>query len=183
MNGLEFVNNLRQKKELRHLPVIFLSAKNHEVDVEDGLSSGADIYLTKPIKSSLLHSQIAAVLRRERVLTSETLIKGNKEEAPLVQQVRTIIYRQLANQLLNVDLLADTLFMSRRKLYKDWKETGEASLNDFIKKIRLKEAKILLNEHGFSVQETAAAVGYSDANYFSTSFKKEFGMNPSEVMK
>ncbi|WP_234567730.1 response regulator [Rhodohalobacter sp. 614A] len=183
MNGLEFVNDLRKKEELPHLPVIFLSAKNHEIDVEAGLSSGADIYLTKPIKSSFLLSQIEAVLRRERLLKTNDVSEERNEEKPFVEQVRTIIYRQLANQSLNVDMIADTLFMSRRKLYNEWKETGAISLNDFIKKVRLEESKILLNEKGFTVQETAMAVGFSNTNYFSTSFKKEFGVTPSEVMK
>lgn len=183
MNGMEFVRSLREKENFQHLPVIFLSAKNQDVDVETGLSTGADIYLTKPIKSSLLLSQIAAVLRRERVLKTNRVTEKKNGESPLVQQVRTIVYRQLANQSLNVDLLADTLFVSRRKLYKDWKETGEKSLNDFIKQVRLDEAKTLLSEQGFSVQEAALAVGYSNANYFSTSFKKEFGLSPSEMMK
>ena len=183
MNGLEFVENLRKREELKHLPVLFLSAKDHELDVEKGLSGGADIYLTKPIKSTFLLSQIAAVLRREQVLKSNKIEEEKPGENPLVRQVRTIVFRQLANPSLNIDLLADTLFMSRRKLYSDWKKCDEVSLNDFIKQIRLEEAKILLKEKGFSVQEAASAVGYSDANYFSTSFKKEFEMNPSEVMK
>lgn len=181
MNGLEFVGKLRKQEEYRHLPVIFLSAKNHEIDVETGLSTGADIYLTKPIQSKLLLSQVAAVLRREKILRSGQINEIKSSESELANQIREIVYRQLANPALNISMLGDALFMSRTKLYKEWNKISDISLNDFIKQIRLNEAKVLLTEQGFSVQETATAVGYSDANYFSTSFKKEFGMSPSEV--
>ena len=181
MNGLEFVSKLREKEAFKHLPVIFLSAKNHDLDVETGLSTGADIYLTKPIQSKLLLSQVAAVLRRERILKSGKINEANTTENEFVQQIREIVYRQLANPALNITVLASALFMSRTKLYKEWNKTGEISLNEFIKKTRLDEAKILLQEKGFSVQEVAIAVGYPEPNYFSTSFKKEFGVNPSEV--
>ncbi|MDZ7717558.1 MAG: hybrid sensor histidine kinase/response regulator transcription factor [Balneolaceae bacterium] len=180
MNGLEFVNNLRKQEEYKKLPVIFLSAKNLDTDKEAGLSSGADVYLTKPIKSKLLLSQIEAVLRRESILKGNQLHEEDGEDE-LVKEVREIVYRQLANQALSVELLADALFVSRSKLYADWKEVCDTSLNAFIKKLRLDEARKLIKEQNFSVQEAATAVGFPDPNYFSTSFKKEFGVSPSEV--
>lgn len=181
MNGLEFVSNLREKEAFKHLPVIFLSAKNHDLDVETGLSTGADIYLTKPIQSKLLLSQIAAVLRREKILKLGNINEANSTENEFVKQIREIVYRQLANPALNITVLADALFMSRTKLYKEWNKAEETSLNEFIKQTRLNEAKVLLTDKGFTVQEAAKAVGYPNVNYFSTSFKKEFGVNPSEV--
>lgn len=183
MNGLEFVNNLRRQKKHRHLPVIFLSARALDTDKESGLSSGADVYLTKPIKSKLLLSQIEALLRRENILSNKQLQPENNAEEELVRRVRELIYRHLANPDLSVDILADALYVSRSKLYLDWKEVFDISLNVFIKKIRLEEAQKLIKEKGFNVQEAATAVGYSDPNYFSTSFKKEFGVSPSELMK
>ena len=84
---------------------------------------------------------------------------------------------------MNVNLLADALYMSRTKLYGEWKKVSEISLNDYIKKLRLDEGKVLISEKGFSVQQASQAVGFSTISYFSTSFKKEFGVNPSEVMK
>lgn len=181
MNGLEFVNSLRKKERFRKLPVIFLSAKNQESDKEAGLSSGADIYLTKPIRSKMLLAQVSAVLRRERVLRSNLSNETVEDEPELIKKIREIVYRQLANPELNVNLLADALYMSRTKLYGEWKKVSEVSLNDTIKKIRLDESKVLLKEKGFSVQQASQAVGFSTVSYFSTSFKKEFGMSPSEI--
>ncbi|NBB76431.1 MAG: response regulator [Bacteroidetes bacterium] len=181
MNGFEFVENLRKKEKYRHLPVIFLSARDLDTDKEKGLSTGADVYLTKPVKSNLLLTQIEALLRRERLIQGNLLPLQSGDEAELVMSVREIVYRHLANPSLSVEMLAEVLFVSRSKLYADWKEVCDTSLNAFIKEIRLNEAKKLITEHGFSVQETAAAVGFPDPNYFSTSFKKEFGVSPSQI--
>jgi len=181
MDGLEFVNTLRKKPSLKHLPVIFLSAKNQELDVETGLSTGADIYLTKPIRSNLLLTQIEAVLRRESILRVEQDSSKTPKEPELKVKVREIVFRQLANKSLNVSMLADSLYISRAKLYYEWKRVSDVSINDFIKELRLKEGKTLIKKRGFSVQEAAQAVGFSDPNYFSTSFKKEFGYSPSEI--
>ncbi len=181
MNGLEFVKKLRSEKRFKSLPVIFLSAKNQDIDAEEGLSTGADVYLTKPIGSKMLLTQVEAVLRRERVLRGEALFEGVQEKSGMVHKVREIIYRHLGNTSLTVNQLAEALFISRTKLYNEWNTVSDISINEYIKKIRLEEAKLLLKEKGFTVQEAARAVGYSDPNYFSTSFKKHFGMNPSEV--
>ncbi len=181
MDGLEFVNTLRARQEYKCLPVIFLSAKDQDLDMEAGLSTGADVYLTKPIHSKMLLAQIAAVLRRERILRNRDSETPLREEPMLVAQVREIVYRQLGNPSLSVSMLAEALFMSRTKLYNEWKKVSDVSLNEFIKSMRLSEAKVLLTDRGFTVQEAAYAVGYPDANYFSTSFKKEFGCSPSKI--
>ena len=181
MNGLEFVNELRKKLSFKHLPVIFLSAKNMEIDIEEGLSTGADIYLSKPIRSNLLLTQIEAVLRRERILYAETKTPQNPTEPELKAKVREIVYRQMASTSLTANMLADSLYISRAKLYYEWKKVSEVSINDFINEIRITEGKVLIKERGFSVQEAANAVGFSNPNYFSTSFKKQFGYSPSEI--
>ena len=181
MNGLEFVNELRKKSAFKHLPVIFLSAKNMEIEIEEGLSTGADIYLSKPIRSNLLLTQIEAVLRRERILYAETKTPQNPTEPELKAKVREIVYRQMASTSLTANMLADSLYISRAKLYYEWKKVSEVSINDFINEIRITEGKVLIKERGFSVQEAANAVGFSNPNYFSTSFKKQFGYSPSEI--
>lgn len=179
MNGLEFVHHVRQIKQFEHVPVIFLSAKSEDLDVQTGLSTGADVYLTKPIRSAMLLSQIVAVLRRERILQRGLSAPSKAKEPEFLRQVREIIFRQLGNPSLNVNQLADALYMSRGKLYMEWKKVSKVSLNDYLKQTRLNEAKVLLTEQGFSVQEAARAVGFSDANYFSTSYKKLFGYSPT----
>jgi YesN/AraC family two-component response regulator len=181
MNGLEFAQRLRERENYRQLPVIFLSAKNTIADIEAGLGSGADVYLTKPIENKMLLAQIAAILRREKLLEHRSEHTQEEPTNGLEPMVREIVIRHLANPALSVNLLADALYISRTKLYRDWKEVSDITLNDYIKQLRMEEARILISEKGFAVKEAARAVGYLKSGYFSTSFKQQFGISPSQV--
>src|ERR1700761_9740432 len=61
MDGMELLTNLRKQS---HLPVIFLTSKDDEIDEALGLRMGADDYITKPFSQRLLIERIRALLRR-----------------------------------------------------------------------------------------------------------------------
>ncbi|MFB2923580.1 MULTISPECIES: response regulator transcription factor [Aerosakkonema] len=48
MNGFEVVRELRENPKTKHLPVVFCSQKNTEIDKSWGMDMGADAYITKP---------------------------------------------------------------------------------------------------------------------------------------
>jgi len=62
-SGLDVLKWLRGEGHTR-LPVIFLTARNDEVDIIDGLKAGADDYLTKPARQGELLARVGAMLRR-----------------------------------------------------------------------------------------------------------------------
>ncbi len=64
MNGFEILAKLRQQENAT--PVIFLTARNAEEEVVQGLKYGADDYLTKPFGVSELLARVAVVLRRSQ---------------------------------------------------------------------------------------------------------------------
>lgn len=64
MNGLELCKTIRTDSETKNIPIIFLSARDSEIDEIYGLDSGADDYLIKPISLKILESRIQAILRR-----------------------------------------------------------------------------------------------------------------------
>jgi DNA-binding response OmpR family regulator len=63
MDGFEVITELRKKKQT---PVIFLSAKNTDIDKIRGLGLGADDYMTKPFSLSVLLLKIEAHFRRRK---------------------------------------------------------------------------------------------------------------------
>ena len=65
-NGFDFIKELREKDRIT--PVIFLTAVGDEVNIIQGLDSGADDYVTKPYRVRELLSRIAAVLRRQDIM-------------------------------------------------------------------------------------------------------------------
>lgn len=61
MDGMETLSRLRR---VSHVPVIFLTSKDDEIDEAMGLKMGADDYIKKPFSQRLLIERIKAVLRR-----------------------------------------------------------------------------------------------------------------------
>ena len=79
--------------------------------------------------------------------------------------------------------LADAMNMSRSTLTRKLKAiTGRTPL-DFIRNIKMKHARHMLEDKDKSVTEVAATLGYFNRKYFTTCFKEEFGMTPSEFQK
>lgn len=67
--GSEFVESLRKKGI--HTPVIFVSAKQKEEDIEQGFERGGDDYITKPFSMKELVLRVKAMLRRTKKLSPE----------------------------------------------------------------------------------------------------------------
>jgi len=64
IEGSEFVAELRRKGV--QTPVIYLSAKNKESDIEEGFDRGADDYITKPFSPKEVALRVKAVLKRTK---------------------------------------------------------------------------------------------------------------------
>lgn len=65
LNGLDVCRKVKNNPELKHIPIILVSAKSEELDVVLGLELGADDYVTKPFSPKVLFSRIKAVMRRK----------------------------------------------------------------------------------------------------------------------
>ena len=66
MSGLDAIRVIRNDPSLSDLPVILLTARAQESDVETGFDSGADDYITKPFSPRELASRVQALLARAR---------------------------------------------------------------------------------------------------------------------
>ena len=69
IEGSEFVASLRERGI--QIPVIYLTAKNKESDIEEGFLRGGDDYITKPFNIKELILRVKAVLRRTKKQSSE----------------------------------------------------------------------------------------------------------------
>ena len=67
LNGLDTAVALRADPELAAIPLIVLTAKSQERDIERGFSAGIDDYIVKPFSPKELLSRIEAVLARVRI--------------------------------------------------------------------------------------------------------------------
>jgi DNA-binding response OmpR family regulator len=72
LSGFEVCRILRGRPATRHLPIIMVTARTHEVDRIAGLDMGADDYVTKPFSLRELSARVRALLRRSQAPMSET---------------------------------------------------------------------------------------------------------------
>ncbi len=68
MTGYDACKMIKADPEIAHIPVIFLSAKGQENEIEQGLSAGADDYLLKPFAPDQLTERVKAVLAKYKSL-------------------------------------------------------------------------------------------------------------------
>ena len=66
VSGLDAIRAIRADPALADLPVILLTARAQESDVDTGFDSGADDYITKPFSPRELAARVEALLTRVR---------------------------------------------------------------------------------------------------------------------
>jgi len=86
MNGYEVLEQLKADAELRHLPVIMISAVSEIESVVRCIELGAEDYLPKPFDPTLLRARVGASLEKKR-LRDEVREWGRKLEARVQEQV------------------------------------------------------------------------------------------------
>lgn len=64
LTGYEACQRIKSEPDIAHIPVIFLSAKGQESEIEQGLSVGAEQYLLKPFAPDQLTQQVREVLAK-----------------------------------------------------------------------------------------------------------------------
>ncbi|MGB9664201.1 MAG: response regulator transcription factor [Ignavibacteria bacterium] len=75
VDGLEVCRRLKENPETQNISIIFLTARNTEIDEVKGLELGGDDYITKPISIKKLLARINSVLRRKDISTSSEKLK------------------------------------------------------------------------------------------------------------
>jgi two-component system alkaline phosphatase synthesis response regulator PhoP len=71
MDGMEACKEIRDDDRLKNVLVAFLTARNEDYSQIAGFDSGADDYISKPIKTRVLISRVKALLRRNGALKTE----------------------------------------------------------------------------------------------------------------
>ena len=61
-SGYDVCERVREREDLRHIKIVMLSAKGRDVEVNMGMSLGADLYITKPFSTRELVAKINDLL-------------------------------------------------------------------------------------------------------------------------
>ena len=195
MDGYELVKYVKNSVGYRHLPIIMLTAKTQETDKMDALTVGADEYMTKPFKMKELLLRIDNMIANRQRITrefkqqsiEEVKVKNVTMPSPdneFLEKAMTCVHNHLDDSDYDRESFASDMGMSASSLYNKLRAVTGMNATSFIRDIRMKEAcRLAKSTPGIRVSDLAYSVGYKDPKYFSTIFKKEFGMQPSEYIE
>lgn len=96
-----------------------------------------------------------------------------------VEKVKSII-NQNYEQDISIKFIADQLYLNQNYLGQIFKNETNMSITDYLNKVRVNKSKVLLKNAELMIYEIAEKVGFNDAQYFSTVFKKFVGVTPKE---
>ena len=196
MDGNELTKRIKADPNMSHLPVILLTARTQEEDRRQSMLIGADDYITKPFKMGDLELRINNIIEnRKRVrreykaqTVEESRLKASvASPSPDDEFLRRAIdcaRAHLSDSDFDREAFASEMGASASTLYNKLRSLTGLNVSAFIRDIRMKEAKRLAQtQPDLRVSDLAYKVGFKDPKYFSTCFKKEFGLQPSEFIE
>lgn len=199
MDGMEMTKTLKGDIRTSHIPIVLLTAKTATEAQEEGYDSGADSYLTKPFSARLLRTRLRNILAarrrfaeylRQRNVWIETANTPEDSMPPLgeldrefLEKMDRLIEENIATEDLNMAFMTDKMAMSHSTLYRKVKALTGMSANEYIRKAKLGHSMRLLKSGKYTVAEAAMMTGFNNPGNFRESFKAEYGMLPSEVLR
>ena len=160
------------------LPVICCTKMKQVTETMENLLACCDLsYVNDLMRTGYLYQLMALLTDRD----SSQLQSQEKEEME-IRYVRTAVNLLISpgNPQVKVSEVAKTIGISRGYLARIFKNRMGVSPQEFQTKFRMERAGDLLRSTGNSVTAVAVELGYTDVLSFSKSFRKYFGMSPTE---
>ena len=192
MSGYELCECIKNSLQLSHIPVVLVTAKVAVENQVQGLDKGADAYVTKPFQPAYLLALVKSMLENREKLhrqlgeatTTEEIAPESlsPRDAAFMKELYELMEKELANTDLDILRITEMMKISRTKFY--YKVKGLTGVNPsvFFKRYKLNRAAELLKEGKYNMSEIAYMTGFNTLSHFSTSFKKQFGVPPSEYI-
>jgi two-component system response regulator YesN len=106
-------------------------------------------------------------------------VKRKAVSRNFIEKAKDFIDENFAVRELNLNMVAESVHISPAYLSQLFKQVTGESCIEYITKARINESRRLLKDTNLKTYEIAEMVGYSDPQYFSTSFKKIVGTSPT----
>lgn len=190
MDGIELCRRLKTDPKTLNTPIIVVTAKQDVRSVVEGLTVGADDYVTKPFNNEVLRLKMKRLVdlrlkgaTRTPLMPEPEKVKITSLDEKLIERAVKYVEDNISRSDLSVEELSKALGMSRVHLYKKILHiTGKTPI-EFIRILRLKRATQYLRESQLNVSEIAYQLGFNNPKYFSKYFQEKFGISPSEYQK
>ena len=102
------------------------------------------------------------------------------KDSTRIKKIKQYIHDNLSNPALDIAYLANKVYINAGYMRAIFKKQEGMTISAYIAQERMNLAKVLIKSGKYRLSDVAAQCGFSDAGYFSKSFKKAVGVNPSE---
>jgi len=192
MDGLTLCKTIKADVNYSHTAILLLTAKNQIEDRVECYNAGADAYVSKPFEMEVLIARLGSLIRNrqkrnEEYQTSLYINPKNYENDSIdgifLRESIKIVEDNLSDFNFSHEQLIKSMNTTKSTFYRKIKSLTGLAPNEFVRNIRLKHACLMLQSETGNISDIAYSVGFSDPKYFSTCFKSEFGISPSEYVK
>ena len=192
-DGFALCDTLKNDERTSHIPIILLTAKADFESRISGLRRGADAYLTKPFEQEELLVRLEQLLALRRKLQERYRTPSFAEqpaaseevrvEDVFVQKLRELVLQNLEEEDFGIVQLCRALAVSRTQLHNKVKALTGRSTTEFVRMVRLHQARELLLTTDLNISEVGYEVGISNPAYFSRIYAEAFGESPSQTRR
>jgi YesN/AraC family two-component response regulator len=196
ISGIEVLKEIKKIKPC--VPTIIITAYGSENVAVKAFRCGARDYIKKPFSNNELLRRINFCLslniieqaKDRKVLTNEadeftadfvSRTKAGRKNHNMQQAIK-YIHNNFSTDI-SLDLVAGTAGISKYHFSRVFKEMTGLTYQSYLNRVRIEQAKKMLNEDALSITDTGHAVGYSDLTHFERIFKKLIGTTPSEYRR
>ncbi len=190
MNGFDLCRKIKENPELSHIPIILLTSRTDPINQKLGYKIGADAYMAKPFDLRIMYKLICSQLKNRQEIKKLyagsffTSLTENINYTPADEQfiikLNNIIKENLDNSDLDAQFLVDKLCISRTSLFNKMNSLLGVPVAKYIRRMRIEAAKNLLVNTDKQINNVALCTGFAESQYFSTVFKQETGMTPTQ---
>ncbi|MGH4137389.1 response regulator transcription factor [Clostridium sp.] len=188
INGLEFTAACKAIKP--EVKICIVTGYDYFDYAVTALKLGVDDYMLKPVSKKdvsealgKLINKISAENYKEEV---KSIVNGLKnkpisdDDNGYKTKIQKEIEDNIGNPQLSLTLLSDKMGLSLGYLSNLFKKLIGVTFQEYVFNERMERAKIILLSTDMKNYEIAEALGFEDPNYFSTVFKKKYGMSPNQ---
>ena len=189
IDGIELCNRIKKDTLTSHIPIILLTAKVTQDQQHEGLSTGADAYVTKPFNADILKIRVSKLIEireqlklrfNEQPILTKAL-EVTSVEAKFMQRLKDVLDTHLINPEFTSEAFSKHMLMSRTQLHRKLKAVVGMTTSEFIRAQRLLLARDALKK-GNTISETAYLVGFNSVSYFIKCFKNIYKETPSQFL-
>ena len=179
--GLDVLTKLKSIRP--SLPVVMLTGYGSEWICAAAFKLGVADYLQKPVNAvdlvGVVHRILSPALEAGDALREGPMLKGLR--APLCTPIQRAmgLLQQRYWEKVSLVLLARQVGMSKYRLSHRFHEVAGITFRDYLLRVRLERAKVLLAADNVTISEVAQMVGFGDLPHLDKVFKRYTGFSPS----